>query len=378
MEGKIIRVAVVGMTENHGGIESVIMNIYRNIDRTKVQFDFLLPHDFGKMVFEEEVLQMGGRIFRIIYSERESLIKSKKTLLDYFRTHPEVKVVHVHSNFPYAFPLKIAKKAGVPIRILHSHNSVVLFDNEKGMRSKVKEIRNFVVYKQIEKYPNVYFSCSDLAAKSTFKDSDYIWIKNGIELKKFEYNEQIRNDVRNKYGINADEIVIGFIGRLCNRKNPLFVLEVFKEYIKINSKAKLVFVGEGELKEQIEQKIKDYELENNVIMPGMIADANKWYQAFDVFILPSLFEGLPVVLVEGQASGLPCIVSDTITRQINITDLIKYKSIKESTQEWAKDIESLIENNKERHKYKKEMCRAGFDVKNMADDVMKYYMLEIK
>lgn len=376
MDNNIRRVAVIGMTENRGGIESVIMNIYRNIDRTKVQFDFLLPHGFGKMAFEDEVIKMGGRIFRIIYSERESIWKAKQTLLQYFKEHPEVKVVHLHSNFPYAFPLKIAKKAGVPTRILHSHNSVILFDDEKSIKNKIKAIRNFIVYKQIDKFPNVYFSCSDLAAKSTFKDHEYVWIKNGIELEQFKYNKKVREELREEYGVNENEQLIGFVGRLCSRKNPLYVLEVFKEYNKINPRAKLAFIGEGELKELIQKKIHEYGLEDKVILPGMIVDAYKWYQAFDLFLLPSLFEGLPVVLVEGQVAGLPCIVSDTITKQINLTELIKYKSNKLPAEEWARDIKVMIEKKIDRTKYKDEMYKAGFDVKSMAKEVEQYYMAE--
>lgn len=376
MDSNIRRVAVIGMTENRGGIESVIMNIYRNIDRTKVQFDFLLPHNMDIMAFEDEVLQMGGRIFRIIYSERESMKKAKGTLLQYFKEHPEVKVVHLHSNFPYAFPLKIAKKAGVPTRILHAHNSVLLFDNEKGIKSKLKTIRNFIVYRQIDKYPTVFFSCSDLAAKSTFKDKEYVWIKNGIELEQFEYDEQVRDELRKSFEIKEDETLIGFVGRLCSRKNPLYVLEVFKEYNKINPKSKLAFIGEGELKVSIEQKLQEYGLKDKVILPGMVSDAHKWYQAFDLFLLPSLFEGLPVVLVEGQVSGLPCLVSDTITKQINLTELIKYKSNKLSAKEWAKDIEAMLQNEIDRVKYKDEMYKAGFNVKSIAKEVEQYYMAE--
>lgn len=374
MGSNVRRVAIIGMTENRGGIESVIMNIYKNIDRSKVQFDFVLPHNMGTMAFEEEVLQMGGRIFRIIYSERESMKKAKDTLFKYFKEHPEVKVVHLHSNFPYAFPLKIAKKAGVPVRILHAHNSVLLFDSEKGIKSKIKALRNYIVYKQIDKYPNVFFSCSDLAAKSTFKDKEYVWVKNGIELEQFEYNELIRNELRKAYDVEEDEVLIGFVGRLCSRKNPLYVLEVFREYNKINPKSKLAFIGEGELKGSIEKKLQEYGLQDKVILPGMVADAHKWYQAFDLFLLPSLFEGLPVVLVEGQVSGLPSLVSDTITKQINLTELIKYKSNKLPAEEWAKDIQSMLEKKNDRAKYKDEMYKVGFDVKSMAKEVEQYYL----
>ena len=367
-------VAVIGMTENMGGIESVIMNIYRNLDREKIQFDFLLPHDMGKMAYEDEDLDMGGRIFRIIYSERESFLKARKCFENYFKEHPETKAVHLHTNFPYAFPLKMAKRCKVPVRIIHAHNSVQLFESGSGLKHTLKKIRNYMVYKQVDKYPNIYFSCSDLAAKSTFRDNQYVWIKNGIELNEFMYSSSVRENLRNKIGINQDEVVVGCVGRLCDRKNPLYVLEIFNEYLKINSKAHLIIVGDGELREIMENKIKEYNIGTKVHILGMVADANKWYQAFDVFVLPSLFEGLPVVLVEAQTAGLPCIVSDTVTKQVAITDLVKYRSINLEPTEWAKDIDGSITVQHDREKYKQRMAEEGFDIKDMAKQVEYYYI----
>lgn len=376
MDSNIRRVAVIGMTENRGGIESVIMNIYRNIDRTKVQFDFLLPHNMGTMAFEDEVLQMGGRIFRIIYSQKESFVKAKECFLEYFREHPELKAVHLHCNFPYAFPLKVAKKAKIPMRIIHAHSSAMLFEQSKGLKSKIRSIRNFIVHRQIKNAPNMYFSCSDLAAKSTFKSDKYVWIKNGVELENFEYNSQIRNEIREKYEIKESERLIGAVGRICAVKNSFFVLEIFKEYTKLNPDSKLVYIGDGEWKSKIEDKVREYGLEGKVIFPGMIADTHKWYHALDMLLLPSLFEGLPVVLVEGQAAGIPCIASDTITQQVKVTELVKYKSNKLPAEEWAKDIKVILEKKTDRAQYKDEMYKAGFDVKSMAKEVEQFYMSE--
>lgn len=371
----ITRVAVIGMTENKGGIESVIMNIYRNMDRTKIQFDFLLPHNAGEMAYEEEVVEMGGRVFRIMYGERESFAKARQSFLQYFRENPEVKAVHLHSNYPYAFPLKMAKKAGVPVRILHAHNSAILFNNEKGIKSKIKKLRNYIVYKQVDKYPTIYFSCSDLASKSTFRDNKYVWIKNGIDLEQFKYNENIRKELRNLHNIDEEDKVLGFVGRLCERKNTLFALEIFKEYVRLNPNAKMIFAGDGEQREELEEKIAEYELRDKVIILGMISDVHKWYQVFDILLLPSLFEGFPVVLVEGQAAGLPCIVSDTVTKQVGVTDLLTYKSNNAPPEQWAKKIENILLTDRKRLEYKGKMYEEGFDVKSMVNEVVKYYMI---
>lgn len=374
MENGIKRVAVIGMTGNNGGVESVIMNIYRNIDREKVQFDFLIPHGLKKMAYEQEVLQMGGRIFRILYGERESFVKARTSLLNYFKENPEVKAVHLHANFPYAFPLKMAKKADVPVRIIHAHSSVLLFHKEKGIRGILKSIRNTIVYRQVGKYSNIYFSCSDLAAKSTFRNKEYIWIKNGINLDQFKYNPQQRKELRTEYNIKDNEKVIGFVGRLCEGKNAMFALEIFKEYLKLNSEARLIYVGDGEQRKDIEVKIKEYKLESKVLILGMISDTHRWYQVFDLLLLPSLYEGLPMVLVEAQTSGIPCIVSDTVTRQVNVTNLLEYQSNDNVAKCWAEDIDKKLSKPYERSEYKGIMYKAGFDIVNAANEVMEYYM----
>lgn len=376
MKEDIVRVAVIGMTENKGGIESVIMNIYRNIDREKVQFDFLLLHDSVEIAFEDEILALGGRIFRIMYSQRESYIKARRKLAQYFMEHPEVRAIHVHTNYPYAFPLKIAKEAGIPVRILHAHSSVMLYERNRGIGSLFKLVRNAIAYRQVSKYPNLYFSCSDLAAEATFKRKEYIWIKNGVELEQFSYNEEIREEIRKENNINDVEIVIGVVGRICAGKNSIFTLNIFKEYLKINPNAKLVFVGDGEQRKDIEDEVKKSGLNQKVIITGIISDAYKWYQAFDVLILPSLYEGLPVVLVEGQASGLPCIASSSVTKQVKVTELLKYMSNNEPANKWALEIEKQLVKSYDRAKYKDEMKNASFDVKSMADEVVKYYTLD--
>lgn len=363
------RIAIIGMTKNNGGIESVIMNVYRNIDKSKVQFDFILLHDAEKMAYEDEVIAMGARVFRIMYAQRESLKLAKKTLLDFFKEHREIKGVYLHTNYPYAFPLKVAKQAGVPIRIIHAHNSVKLFENLSGMEKIKRSLLDTIIYRQVKKYPNCYLSCSDLAAKSTFKTDKYIWIKNGIEINKFAFNSTIRNRLRNEYKIKDDEKVVGVIGVLDDRKNPLFALEVFKKYVEKEQNSRLIFVGDGVLKEKIYEKIKDYNLEDRVILTGMISDTYKWYQAMDMLLLPSLYEGFPMVLVEGQAAGVSCLISDTVTKQVAVTDLLHYKSNLDNADEWADELLVIGKQVREREQYSKIMFDKGFDVSSMVKEI---------
>lgn len=370
----IKRIAIVGMTKNNGGIESVVMNIYRNIDRNKVQFDFLLLHNAEKMAYEEEVISMGARVFRIMYAQRESLKKAEETLYNFLREHTEIKGIYLHTNFPYVFPLKVAKKAGLPIRIIHAHSSAKLFEEFKGIKKIQRKLIDGIIYRQIKKYPNYHFSCSDLAAKSTFKLEDYVWIKNGIDLDRFAFDDNLRTNLREEYGISLTDKVIGFVGMLGKIKNPLFALEIFAEYVKKEKNAKMIFVGDGVLKTELCRKIKEYNLEDKVIFTGMITDTYKWYQVFDILLVPSLFEGFPIVLVEGQTAGVPCLVSDTITKQVAVTDLVKYKSIKKNAKEWASEIEEISSNTINRKVYLEQMYKNGFDVDSMVNEVSKFLL----
>lgn len=369
-----IRILVWGMSENIGGIETFIMNVYRNINREKIQFDFLCAHDSAPIAFENEILNMGGRVFRIMYSEKESLIKSRLCLKEFFKNHSEIKGIHIHANFPYAFPLKYAKKAGIKLRILHSHNSAGLEKKRHGINKVLDDIRKKQVAGQIEKYPTIYLACSDLAGKYMFKNRQFRWIKNGINISEFRFDEEIRNKYRKKMDISENTTVIGFIGRYREQKNPLYMLEIFKEYIGINSDAVLVMIGIGEMQRIIDNKIKQLRLEQKVIQLGNRVDTNKLYMSMDAFLLPSIYEGLPVVLVEAQASGLPCFVSDTITKQINLTDLINFCSIQRSPKQWAIIMNDKINKKNKRQNYAENMINAGFDMKDVAKELEEIYI----
>ena len=371
-----IRILYWGMTSNIGGIESFIMNVYRNIDRTKVQIDFLLNHAQEKIAFEDEIINLGGKIYRIMYSERESLIKSRTELDKFFREHSEFKAVHIHANFPYAFPLKYAKKYKIPLRILHSHNSNEDKNRGKGIKQFLRQLRKVRVKRQINKYPNMYIACSDLAANFMFPMQKYVWIKNGIDINKYKFNQKVREEIRKEIEANQDTYVIGFIGRLREQKNPFFLIDVYREYLKLNHNSKLVIAGIGEWEAEVKKYAADLIGSKHILFLGQRTDAEKLYQGFDCFLLPSLYEGLPVVLVEAQVAGLRCVVSDVITRQVDVTDLVEYYSLKKSAKEWA----NVIETNrgdfqmKNRENYSQEMFEQGFDVRSVAKELEMMYL----
>ncbi len=368
---KPIRILHWGLLGGRGGIETFIMNLYRNIDRRKVQFDFLENHDLGRLVYEDEIERMGGRVFRILYSQRENYQKARTCFINFLKDHPEIVGVHVHANFLYAKLLKDAKKVGIPIRILHSHNSAA--EAEKSIKEK---IRNYIVRKQIAKYPTAYFACSDIAADFMFPNKKYLWIKNGIDVQQYDYNPQIRQKIRETMGL-GNEILIGFVGNLRTQKNPFFMIDVFEQFYKSNPDSKLLVVGSGILEQEIKHYVHSKKLDDFVIFLGTIPNVYEMYQAMDAFLLPSFYEGLPVVLVEAQAAGLPCFVSDHITQQIGVTEYIKYLSLESSPSQWAQMMQNTLDGFI-REGGKKEVVKSGFDIKNVAAEVQNYYLSHIK
>lgn len=368
-----MRVLYWGMSSNIGGIESFIMNVYRNIDREKIQIDFLVAHDKEKIAFEDEITQLGGKIYRVMYSERESFIKARTSLKKFFNEHNDFSAIHIHANFPYAFPLKYAKKAGIPIRIIHSHNSNGNSSNAMGIRRMVNKVRDFQIKRQIDKYANYYFACSDLAANYMFPNKEYIWIKNGVNLKKYDFNPKVRGEVRKELKIGYDEQVLGFVGRLREQKNPYFIIDIFREYLKINSRTKLVIVGIGEWEDEIKKYSSDLIDNNQALFLGKRTDVERIYQAFDAFLLPSLYEGLPVVLVESQAAGLPSFTSDVVTQQVNVTKLMHYYPLDIGANMWAKNIAEVLSNNM-RKSYMREMEYNNFDEVSVAKELETFYL----
>ncbi len=361
------RIAIWGHSGGYGGIERMIYNFYKYMDKSKIQYDFLVPHDCGKIAFEDEIIAMGGRVFRILYSEKESFIKARTCWKNYFRENPEVVGVHVNTSFPYAFPLKMAKKSGLDIRVLHSHGSEMY----SLPTNIIQRIRFKCVKRSIKKDPTKYVACGEKAARFMFGDIDYTWIKNGIETEKFAYSESERNRIRQEYGFKDDDILIGQIGHLSNTKQPLFTIEVIKEVIKQNKNVKLLLIGSGPLADTIKKIIKDNNLEKNVFQLGVLSDVSKIYQVLDCITLPSLHEGFPVVLVEAQTAGVKCLVSDQVTTQAVQTDLCKMISLN-NKEEWIDSIINLQPVNN-RKKYEEIMVSKGFDIADAAKEIEKLY-----
>ena len=356
-----IRILHVVPNMNSGGIENLIMNLYRNIDRTKVQFDFIV-HYQKRGFFDEEIEKLGGRIFRCTIREDNNIIKYIRDLRTIFKENPEYKVVHGHMASLGFIYLKIAKKYGVPIRIAHSHGTSFL----KTIKGYIK----FLTFKLIKYQANVRFACSTEAGKYLFGEKrDFQFIPNAIDMEKFAYNEQVREEVRKELGIKS-QLVIGNVGRFNLQKNQIFLLEIFQQIVSKEKDARLLLIGTGELEDTIQQKIKELQLEDNVQLLGVRKDVDRIYQAMDIFLMPSLFEGLPLTGVEAQANGLRCYFSDTITKEVSISNNIEFLSLDLTAKEWAEAILQHMHYDRNRiHIYNQ-----NFNIKHLAKEMQKTYI----
>lgn len=372
-----VRILQWGMGGNIGGVECMVMNIYRNIDRSKVQFDFLCDHNTDKLAFEDEILAMGGRIYRVMVPQRESMTKSRTALTSFFRDHTEIQGVHVNANFPYALPLKYAAESGVQLRILHSHNAGTAANHEHDnvLRKLVWRLCQHQTQRQIDRYPNVYCACSKAAAEYMFPGKPYTWVRNGIDTKHFAYDKAARDATRAALDIAPSASVIGFCGRFREQKNPLFLIDVFAEYHRMVSDSLLLLVGIGELRDRMDERIAQLGIRDAVRFVGSQPDAAPYYQAMDAFLLPSLYEGLGIVYVEAQCAGLPCLGSaGAVPPEAKVTNLMRYFPLTESAEQWAHELRAAIESSGERRDHADEVRVAGYDIRDVAAQLQELYL----
>lgn len=362
-----IRILQENVIMDPGGIESLLMNLYRHIDRDVIQFDFML-HRSDKGTYDDEIKEMGGKIYITEpfnpFHHGKYMSSMRKVMSD----HPEYKIIHAHSELNY-WPLKVAKQLGIPVRISHSHNA----------KSTINLKYLFLCYEKafIKDVATDWFMCSSLAGEWTYgkkavTEGKCIFLKNGIETQKYAYNRTIREEKRKELGI-TDNFVIGHIGRFMQQKNHAFLIDIFSTVKKMNPKAKLLLVSEGRLMDEIKQKVSSLGLQNDVLFLGFRNDINELMQAMDVFVLPSLWEGLPFTLVEAQAAGLPCVISDVISDESIVTDLIKKESLKQSAEIWAKKILNVYdETTRKDTAYL--VKDAGFDIETSAQWLQEFYL----
>lgn len=362
-----IRVAqVIGMAVD-GGVEACIMNLYQHIDRTKVQFDFLVEST-SNIINKELIESLGGRV--VIIPSYKKPFKYMKVLRKIFEEN-KYDIVHSNMNALSVFTLKAAKKAGIKVRIAHSHSTT---NKKEVLRNIVKNIlKGFS-----KKYATHYFACSEKAGRWLFGNKAFDAgqvhiINNAIDINRFAFNAEVREKIRKEYNI-GDRLLVGHIGRFVTQKNHSFLIDIFNELHKLNENTALILIGGGPLEPQIKDKVQKLGLNKSVIFAGLQKRPEDFYQAMDCFVLPSLYEGLPVVGVEAQINGLPCFFSDSITREVIVDNNSQLIPIKEYPIRWAKQILCYNFASSNRDSAFKFFIGSKYDIHNEANKLIELYI----
>lgn len=325
---------------DRAGIETMLMNYYRHIDRSKIQFDFLCNKK-KPGAYDAEIKEMGGNIYHtpgLNPAKYPSYLKCMKKI---FEENPEYKIVEAHNGALGVYALHAAKVNHIPVRIFHAHGASITRDWKLPIKLVCKAL--------LPSNMNQHFSCGIEAARCYFREkvverNDYELIPNAIEVNRFVFDSTIRNRIRHDNHLENKHIV-GHVGRFMSQKNHTFLLDVFAEVSKRDSLAHLVLLGDGELMDAMKEKASNLGIKDRVTFVGNVGNANEWYQAFDCFVLPSVWEGLPVVGVEAQAADLPCIFSSAVTREIGLSDRAKFIPLTEEISTWATEICNALQQN---------------------------------
>lgn len=372
------KVLVFGMTENPGGVESFLMNNYRNINSHKIHFDFLC-NTINKIAFEDEILKNNSRIFNI-YPRRKNPFRFRKELNDFFRKHAnEYSCAWINLNTLVNIDyLKVAKKYGIKRIIVHSHNSRNM---DTGFKGYITQKLHNLHKRQLQKYATDYWACSSFAAK-WFYTNDLLKkvkiIKNAIDVNNFSFNEKKRQSLRQKLHLE-NNLVIGNVGRLHFQKNQMFILDVLSYLVKLNPKVKLVLVGQGADKEKLENRVNELNLQKYIIFAGVQDDIQEWLSTFDLFIFPSLFEGLGIAGLEAEANGLPIYASDkVIPQELKINSNFKFLDLGKGPQFWAHQIEKSNFERENQETIERNFQNSGYSIESSVQKLEKYFLKEEK
>lgn len=362
---EIKRILVFELNQGIGGVQEYLMNIHENINKEKIQFDYIV---YDKDTpYKEKILKLGGRI-HYITSRKNNIVKNAIEIIKLFRQNPEYDVVYfnlgwVYYNIPFIICTLFNKKI-----ISHSH----------GTASNTHKIHAFfhkLNRPYVRKKSNYHFACSTPAAEWLYGDkfieeNGFTMIHNAIDVENFIFNRKISTEVKRELDVE-NKFVLGHVGGFNGQKNHDFLIDIFYEIVKLNKDSKLVLIGKGEYEEKIRNKVKDLKLDDKVLFLGTRKDVDRILQAMDIFILPSHFEGLPFVGIEAQASGLKCILSDTITKEIDITGNVEFISLQKSSVYWANEILKYKNGYERKNEYNK-IVDAGYEINTESRKIENY------
>lgn len=364
----MIRVIHSVSNMDRAGIETMLMNYYRHMDRDRVQFDFIVnkskPGDY-----DDEILSMGGRIFRSPGLNPLHYPKYLRFVGDVLKNNPDIRILHAHNEAMGLYALNGAKKAGLGVRIAHAHNTRIVRDYKWLLKIFCKQF--------LASSATDLWSCGRDAGIYFFGRKNWerrgMIMHNAIETDRFAWSPAVRSAMRKKYGLE-NKTVVGHVGRFNVQKNHARLLDIFSEYARTNENALLLLIGEGELEEEMKKTAESLGIAGKVIFAGLQSNVNEWYQAMDVFVMPSLFEGLPVVGVEAQASGLPCIFSSAVTDEILLSPFSSRVSLSSSDTEWAAAISAALDFPRDRTAGAGYIRKAGYDIVSEAARIQELYI----
>ena len=375
---KRIHVLQIGMTKNVGGLETYLMQQFRHLDKSKITYDFVNITAEDDIVFKQEILEAGSHVYGVMSRHSNPIRHYWQWLKLLHKIGKNYKVIVLNSNgMTYVFPLVAARLFRIPMRVIHSHNSG--FEQKIGLARKAIIVMNKILLKW---GATDYFACSKIAGEWMFgENTKFTIIPNAIDINQFKFNQEVRDNKRKELNIPSDYVVIGHVGRFTYQKNHDFLIDIFNEYHKLVPNSILLLIGDAvedsSFLSRAHEKVSKYGLAEQVKFLGMRSDVPDLMKAMDCFILPSHFEGLPVVGIEAQASGLPSFFSDVITDELKITNLAQYEPLLESPRVWA---QKLAETNVrvKREKYCDEVGLAGYNIETSVKNISNLYLKSSK
>lgn len=357
----MIRILQCVNTMDRAGLETMLMNYYRNIDRNQIQFDFL-THRPTAGEYDEEIRQLGGHIYHAPRLYPQNYPAYFKWMRNFFAEHPEYKIVHSHIDAMSYLPLLAAKKNNIPIRIAHSHSTSI----DKDIKYMLKQCYR----RGLNRVATHRFACGEKAGEFLFRDCDFQVIPNAVNASDFCFNAQKRADKRRELGL-TDEFTIGHVGRFYYPKNHKFLIDIFYALIRLRADARLVLIGKGEKESEIRDYVAKLGLTDRVHFLGSRSDTSDLYQAMDVFVLPSLFEGIPLVGVEAQMADLPCFFSDAVPKEVMFSDKVQFMPLSQPVQQWA---EQIVAVDQTRNSHRECISNSPYDIKNAHEKLVDRYL----
>ncbi len=367
-----IRVLMLFTILNRGGAETMVMNYYRHMDRRRVQFDFAV-HREERGAYEDEIEQLGGRIFRFMPLRPWTIPQYKRQIKRFFDEHPEYRIIHGQCSESGYYFYREAARRGVPVIIAHAHSSHVPFDAKLIFRTWLKhKMRPFLTH---------YFACGKEAAEWLFGAQlapKAIILPNAIDTNRYQHAESLRKAKRQELRVTEDTKIICHVGSFVKAKNHHFTIALFHALLSRSTNMHLLLIGDGQLRKDIEKKVHELSMDSHVTFLGTRTDVNELLSAADVFLFPSIHEGLPMSLLEAQCTGLPCVISDRVPQETCLTDLVSRLSLSADVKDWADAVIRSAATQHNRQSYAKQIAEAGYDIAKNALWLQHFYISTIK